>query len=393
MSILDITLVILIVTALLRGHELGFVRQAASTTGIIIGTIAGIFVQSRLVGLVHTPSSKTLMAMVVMTSFVMIFSTGGHLAGDLLRGHIDNTKRKRAIDRIDRISGAVAAFFTFMLIVWVAASVFKNVPDTTMQKQIRGSFIISQVQQLMPDVPGFVAKLGFLINPNAFPEVFTGLEPRIDTSRPLPSIGEFDDAVEAARKSVVKIEGVGCGGISQGSGFVAAKNLVITNAHVIAGVKQPIIVDGNGQHKATVVHFDPGIDLAILQTSDLQGEPLGIIADEQPSGVHAAVLGYPNGGDFMPLPATIIERFNAIGQNIYNQASVERDVYSVQAAVQHGNSGGPLIDKDGNVIGVMFAESTTNDAVGYALTTNALGALLASVQNSNVNMDTGSCTQ
>lgn len=393
MNLVDIILVVIAITAVLRGYEIGFVRQICSTAGIIIGTAAGVFVQTHLISLVHTPNAKTMMAIVIMTVFVMVFSMGGHLAGDMLRGHIDNSRRKRLIDRIDRISGGVGAFVTLVIVIWLAASLFKNVPDQTTQKQVRGSFVVSKISDLMPPVPSSVAKLGYFLNPNAFPEVFTGLEPRIDTNKPLPSIGDFDAIVTAARNSIVKIEGIGCGGITQGSGFVAEKNLVITNAHVVAGVKQPIIVDGAGQHKASTIYFDPSLDLAILRAEELGGEPLSINTEPQTNGSSGVVLGYPNGGDFTPLPATIIERFSAVGQNIYNQGSVDREVYSVKAAVEHGNSGGPLLGKDGKVMGVMFAESTTYNEIGYALTTPAVKWALDKAKTDTVSIDTGGCAQ
>jgi S1-C subfamily serine protease len=282
---------------------------------------------------------------------------------------------------------------TLLLIVWLSASIFSSVPMQGLQRQIRNSFIIAQLNKSLPPAPDVVAKLGHFIDPNSFPEVFTGLEPKIDTDAPLPSIGDLDSAVKQTRASVVKIEGAGCGGISQGSGFVADTKLVITNAHVIAGVEQPFIVDAAGRHKAKILWFDPDLDIAVLKAEGLAGKPLALSSGIAGNGTHGAVLGYPGGGDLTADPATILDSFRAVGRDIYNRGETERKVYSVKSTIEPGNSGGPVIDKDGVVIGLVFAESTTYDEVGYALTMDEVIEGLALARDRSQTVGTGSCTQ
>jgi len=179
----------------------------------------------------------------------------------------------------------------------------------------------------------------------------------------------------------------------EGSGFVIANDKIATNAHVIAGVAHPKVIDDNGIHATQVVWFDPDVDLAVLRVSDLAGKPLPVVAAEQPDGTAGVVLGYPGGGDFNAQPAAIISHFDAYGRDIYGQGTTVRDIYSVQAKIIPGNSGGPLVGTDGRVLGIVFATSTTYNNVGYALTGHQVADELAQAERSTTTYDTGSCSE
>lgn len=393
MNIIDVLIVLFFITALIRGVELGVVRQLFSTIGLFVGFFLGALLQGKLINLVHSPASKALLSLVIIVAAIGIFSTAGEYIGVLIRARIERAKRVRLLDKADRVLGSVVAGMTLLIVVWLSASVFSSAPLQGVQRQIRNSFIIAQLNKSLPPAPDVVAKLGHFIDPNNFPEVFTGLEPRIDTDAPLPSIGELDAAVQRVRASVVKIEGAGCGGVSQGSGFVADKSLVVTNAHVIAGVAAPYVIDAAGRHKAQVIWFDPDLDIAVLKANDLAGEPLVMSSGIAENGTHGAVIGYPGGGDLAAHPATILDSFKAVGRDIYNQGKTERKVYSVKSTIEPGNSGGPVIDQNGVVIGLVFAESTTYDEVGYALTTDKVIESLGLARDRSQTAKTGSCTQ
>jgi S1-C subfamily serine protease len=206
-------------------------------------------------------------------------------------------------------------------------------------------------------------------------------------------MGELNGAVNATKASVVKIEGKGCGGIVEGSGFVAAADNVVTNAHVVAGVTNPLIIDTKGTHKATIVYFDSDLDIAVLRATGLAGQPLKLNATTAPEGTPGVVLGYPGGGDFSARAAAVIESFSARGRNIYNQGETQRAIYSIKSPVEEGNSGGPLINKNGEVIGVIFAKSTTYDNLGYALMAQAVASDLAQAQGRTQAVSNGNCAQ
>ena len=232
-----------------------------------------------------------------------------------------------------------------------------------------------------------------MIDPNGFPQVFTGLEPSLPTNTPLPNLGSLTAAVQKDRASVVKIEGRGCGGIVEGSGFVASSGFVVTNAHVVAGVANPVVLDANGEHATEVVWFDPNFDLAVLRVSGLAGKPLDIDTAHAPNGTASVVLGYPGGGPFSAAPATVLSDFTAVGRNIYGQGATSRDVYGIKATVIPGNSGGPLVNRSGAVIGVVFAESTTYNQVGYALATPQVVTELHQAEARNTPVGTGQCAE
>ncbi len=393
MNLIDVCIILFFITSLIRGVELGVLRQAFSTIGLIAGLFLGVFIQGKVIHLAHTPAIKALLALVIIATCIGVLSAGCEYVGMLLRQRIERAKRLKLLDRADRAVGSIVAGVTLLVTVWLIAAIFTNVPIQALQRQTRSSVIIAQMNKSLPAAPQIVTKLGHLIDPNGIPNVFAGLEPKIDTSTPLPSIGDLDSAVTQDRDSVVKIEGVSCGGISEGSGFVADTGMVVTNAHVVAGVKQPYVIDANGKHSTSVIWFDPNLDLAVLRTSNLSGRPLAMLGAPVDAGTPAAALGYPGGGGFTAKPATVLDSFNARGRDIYNQGETERGVYSIKADIKPGNSGGPLIDKNSQVIGIVFAESTTYDKVGYALAMNQVIDEFNQAKNNHQTVGTGSCTE
>ncbi|HYH75406.1 MAG TPA: MarP family serine protease [Candidatus Saccharimonadales bacterium] len=391
MNILDVVIILLFITAILRGIDRGLVRQFFATLGLVAGLFLGSFIQGWLVQYADNAVQKASLILGILIGCVVSLAMVGEYVGGIVKGKIDQVHLYR-INKADRIAGAGVGGLTLLFIVWLGAALLINAPLTSIQQQIKGSFIISTLNKTLPPAPTLVASIGNVIDPNGFPDVFTGLEPKIDTNTPLPSIGELDNAVQASRVSVVKVEGEACGGVSDGSGFIADTGLVVTNAHVIAGVDTPFVIDAEGRHKASVLWFDKDLDLAIVRANGLAGEPLPIDSTTAPVGTPAAVLGYPGGGDFTAEPATILESFNAEGRDIYGQGESIRQIYSVRANVQPGNSGGPMVDAEGEVVGVVFAESTEYDQVGYALTMEAVLAALNQAKDQNTVVDTGYCT-
>lgn len=390
MNWFDVVIVIAVAAALLRGVQVGFVRQFCSTCGFFLGLFLGILIEGKVITLVSSPLGKSMVALAIVLGCALAGMAVGEFGGLMLKHKVRN---KHYADRADSIFGAALGAITLLLTVWICAAIFHNVPSDTWQRGLRGSRLLALLNDSLPPAPTLVSRLGHLIDPNGFPQVFIGMEPRLETDQPLPDLGAFASTVEAVRPSIVKIEGEGCGGIVEGSGFVAGNSLVITNAHVVAGVKKPVVVDTQGAHKATPVWFDPDLDLAILRVQGLRGKPLPLKEGTAANNTDVVVLGYPGGGGFDAEPAVILESFTALGRDIYNQGETERVVYSVKANVREGNSGGPLIDKDGSVIGVVFAESSNYNKVGYALTTNRVIQELQASQNKTDAISTGNCAQ
>ncbi len=390
MNWLDVFIVLFLVASVIRGTEVGFVRQFFSTIGFFGGLFFGAWLDSKLTGVGHTADERAVLALAVTLGSALLLMTGGEYIGWRLKFKLSES---RIVDRFDRVLGSVLAGITLLAAVWLGAAIFRDLPSGFAQKEIRTSRVVSILNHTLPASPKLLTELGRLLDPNGFPQVFAGLEPAPKANAPLPDIGALNAAVLADEPSIVKVEGQGCGGVVEGSGFVVAPNEVVTNAHVVAGVKHPFVQDGNGTHKTTVVSFDPNLDLAILLTSNLAGKPLKTNGNTVPAGTAAAVAGYPGGGGFTAIPAAVLDNFIATGRNIYNQGETERQIYSVKSDIEEGNSGGPLITQDGSVIGVVFAKSTSYNQVGYALDMQAVGHNIDQAQGKTAAVSTGNCAE
>jgi S1-C subfamily serine protease len=391
-NLIDVLIVAGVVLAVFRGKDIGFVRQFCSTAGFFVGLFLGALLQSHTVTLGHSEVSKAMITITTTLGSALVFMGLGEYLGVRLKLSIRFGKLTQ-LNRADNALGSVLAAFTLLLVIWLSANIFASVPSSGLQKAINRSKIVAALTDHLPAAPGVIAGLGKLIDPNGFPQVFTGREPVPQTTDVAPSLAGFDAAIDQTKASVVKIEGQGCGGIVEGSGFVVGDGLVATNAHVVAGINRPYISDENGTHRAYAVWFDPDLDFAVLRTTGLAGNPLAFDTTKHDTGTRAAVLGYPGGGPFDVESAVILDQFIATGRNIYGQGETEREVYEVNAHIIPGNSGGPLITKDGKVIGVVFAESTTYDHVGYTLTAKRALAEINQAEQRNSAVSTASCAE
>jgi S1-C subfamily serine protease len=201
--------------------------------------------------------------------------------------------------------------------------------------------------------------------------------------------------VTDARPSIVKVVGTapGCGKVLEGSGFVFAKDRVMTNAHVVGGVREPTVqVGGKGRlHDAKVVLYDWQRDIAVLDVPGLNAPALSFATSDARSKDDAIVAGFPENGGFDVRAARVRGRIEASGPDIYHRGTVHRDVYSLYATVRQGNSGGPLLTPDGKVAGVVFAKSLDDANTGYALTSDEVTPDAAAGRTADQQVDTQGC--
>ncbi len=388
--ILDILIILFGITAIFRGRDIGFVRQIFSTVGFFGGLFIGAAIEPHTIQLAHTAITRGLVTIFTTLGSALILLTVGEYIGLRLKHRVLLAKQ---INSYDNAFGAVLGVASLLFSVWLTAAVVTALPFASLQSTIKSSRIISYLDRSLPGAPNVIADLGHLIDPNGFPQVFIGSEPIPRGDIHLPSLGEMEPAVNKDKDSIVKVAGQGCGGIVEGSGFVVGKNLVATNAHVVAGISHPYVEDSNGSHGGTVIWFDPNLDFAVLRVSNLAGGPLPIASEPAASGTQAAVVGFPGGGAFNAGPAAVMDSFTASGRNIYGNGATDRDVYEIKANVIPGNSGGPLIDKSGAVIGVVFAESTAYNHVGYALTTPAVIREINQAASKGQPVSSGQCAE
>jgi len=386
---IDLLIVVIVISSVIRNWGSGFVRQLFSVVGFFVGLFLGRYIEIFTLKLVHTPTSRAIVTIITILGVALLGLTAGEYVGLKLKA---KSLRSR-FNNVDNGLGTILTAITVLLLVWLTASVIINLPATKLKADIKKSSIIADLNKIMPPAPNIISDLGKLIDPNGFPDVFIGSEPIPKSNVNLPSLGDLSSAVKKDQDSVVRIQGLGCGGIISGSGFVVRNDLVATNAHVVAGIASPIVEDSNGRHRAEVISFDPNLDLAVLKVSGLAGKPLNIDLSNINSGMPGAVLGYPGGGPFNAGPAAVMEEFDAIGQNIYGNQKTERDVYEIQATVIPGNSGGPLIEENGSVMGVVFAKSTTYSYVGYALAMQKVATEINKAAISDSQVSTNQCAE
>jgi S1-C subfamily serine protease len=233
-----------------------------------------------------------------------------------------------------------------------------------------------------------------VLDRSGFPQVMSPFEAEKPASvaRPDPAVANLP-AVARARTSIVKVLGSApsCGKDIEGSGFVYAPGKVMTNAHVVGGTSTLRVQQADGRtYSAHVVLFDPRRDVAVLDVPSLQVPALSFVSDGA-AGDSAIVAGYPQNGPFTVGAARIREQITATGQDIYSNGNVRRQVFSLYAIVQQGNSGGPLLTTDGRVYGVVFAKSLEDKNTGYALTADEVSSDAQSGLGTTMPVRTGAC--
>ena len=348
--------------AAVNGFRRGAALQLTAYAGLLMGLLAGALLAPAVAGLVASPLSQAVVAIVVLFSLAGI----GDAIGWVIGSKFWALARQSVFGVADSVAGSFVALVAVLLATWFVGFNLVNGPVPSVSRQIRSSAIIRGLDSFLPRPPSLLAEVRQFLNRFGFPEVFADLPPAPGSPVDVPK--NIRGIVNAAAGSTVQIVGQACGAVQEGSGFVAADHYVITNAHVVGGVRSPQVRQSGGAQIGVTVLFDPSLDIAVLYVHHTPGRPLDLDPDEVDRGTQGAVLGYPGGGPFDPEPAAVRRELHAVGRDIYGNAVVERDVYELQADVRPGNSGGPFVLKSGKVVGVVFAASTTEGDVGYALT-------------------------
>lgn len=389
MDWLDICIILVALISIRRGFQVGFLRQLASTVGFVGGLFAGSFIANMLSPHIGSANFNVFISfgLPVLCAFICM------TLAEIIAFHAKRRVESQTIHSIDGVFGSGMALITLCIGLWLASTLLLLGPSSGLQRQLQHSAIITGLNKHLPSANQLITSLNKLIDPNTAPQVFAGQEPSPDATYPAPNLGQFGTALANSRQSIVKVEGLGCGGIVNGSGFVYAKNRVATNAHVIAGVQNPKVTDSNGTHGTRVVWFDRDNDLAVLEADNLAGQPLRTQKDVQAPGTAILLAGFPGGGDFTTQTGVVLDNFNALGRDIYGQGRTMRHVYALQSQIVKGNSGGPVLNTNGYVIGIVFATSTTYNNVGYALTMSQVADSLRTAATSSVSKDTGTCSE
>jgi len=390
--VIDLLIVVLALLFAANGFRQGLILSVASFVGFFGGAVLG----SQLAGPVANAVSTSLFAQVFLALLVVL---GVAFLGQLGAVRVGQRLRQRLTWRparhADAVLGAVVSALAVLLVAWMIATPLASSAFPNLAREVRESTLVGAVDQSVPSpVRSLYDSLRELIDRRGLPDVLDPLTPTIVMDVPTPDPDLVDDPiVVAASEAVVKVTGVApdCSRRVDGSGFVYAEDRVMTNAHVLAGVREPQVSVSGQELDATPVFVDELLDVAILAVPDLDVTPLAFATVAVETGDDAIITGYPGGGPLYVGAARIRDRALIAGPDFRDTTTVEREVYSLRGEVRAGNSGGPLLDTDGTVLGVVFASAVDDPSTGYALTAGAVSQAAAEGVAARQGVGTGDC--
>ncbi|SDC41830.1 Colicin V production protein [Geodermatophilus telluris] len=392
MSLVDLVLVALALVFAFSGFRQGLLVSATSFLGFLGGAVLGAQlsgpVADRLDG---SPVTRVFAALVVVLA--------GALLGQVLAGAVGRAVRRRVTwepaEVVDAVAGAVVSAVAVLLVAWMVATPLATAPFPAVAGQVRNSALVQAVDRAVPDsVRAVYDSLREAIDRRGLPDVLDPLTPTQAREVEVPDEAlRSSPVVGRVQGSVVKISGVApsCSRQIDGSGFVYARERVMTNAHVLAGVGDPVVLAEGEEYAATPVYVDEEIDVAVLAVPGLPQVPLAFAPEPVTTGDDAIIMGYPGGGDLFVGPARVRDRGDISGPDFRNAQTVEREVYALFGEVRAGNSGGPLFDPAGQVLGVVFASAIDDPSTGYALTAEQVASAARQGAAGTAPVDTGPC--
>lgn len=387
--ILDLLLVLMLIASVVNGYRSGLIRSLSGILGVVAGGIAAFFVVPLVGAWVPEPEWRTPATLGAALLLVIMGLSAGSSVGHAIRRRAHRTKLRV----VDRVLGAVATAVASALVASMLAFSIGSLGVPFLSPAIASSTVIRVIDGLTPDpVKSFLAQLRSIAVQEGLPrivEAFTG---------PTPGIPDFDTnnpALSVAAQSVVRITGTAyaCGQSQSGTGFVVAQDRIVTNAHVVAGVTEPVVESPAGEAlQGEIVYFDPVNDLAVIAVNGLSAPPLQL-SSNLAAGSRAVANGYPFGGPFDSDAAEVISVGTLSVADIYGQDPSPRQVYTLASDVQQGESGGPLLSETGLVAGVIFAKAATTPNVGYALAMEEVEPVAIQAAALGAPVSSGSCVR
>lgn len=393
---IDLLLAVVLFGYAVSGFRQGLVVSVLSLLGFLGGGALAMWGLPKLLEQWLTPQTADLQRVAVIVVGVLAAASIGQALGVAVGARMRSHVRARPARLLESALGAVASVAAVCILVWLIAGALRGGPAPSLSRAIGRSRIVTAIDQVVP--PGgarVFAGFRTLLDAEGFPRVFEGFGPeRIRAVQPPDRAVANTAGVRAAARSVVKVTGLAssCSRGQEGSGWVVAPGRVVTNAHVVAGVERPqVIVGGVGRsYSGRVVVFDPVKDLAVIDLPALRAPALRVGRDLRRDAT-AVVAGFPLDGPYRLDSARVRDVLTARGEDIYGRRESVRRVYSLYAKVQPGNSGGPLLSRDGEVVGVVFAKSLDDERTGYALTATEAAPVLAAARAAAQPVDVGGC--
>ena len=392
MSVVDWVLLGAVIIFAWAGWRQGFVAGLLSFAGFLGGGIAAALL---LPDVIASYFSEGIVRALILIGAVLICALIGQsltsILGRMLRAAITWTPVKY----IDNAAGAALNVLALAVIVWIIATAIAMLPVSQTTTMVQQSKVVTTLDAIVPNqVRDVFIQLRDVVGEGSLPRVFSSISevvgPEVKApSEQLTTVG----AIARASNSVVRISGSTdtCKTTLTGSGFFISEGVVLTNAHVVAGVVDPEVELGSERWPATVVFFDPRLDIAALQVDSSFVPSLSLQTIPPISGDDAAAIGYPGGTDLTVIPVRIRALIDARGDDIYGKSGVERKVISFRGTVIPGDSGGPLVSTKGEVLGMVFGSGISYKSTGYAIAASELNTAVATGIASQTPVSTGTC--
>lgn len=387
MNILDIGILLLALVALLDGFRQGLLLTFGRYAGLLLGLLVGAALASRVVLLIDETHSE--LRLLLALALVFFAAAIGHRLGSALAAPVRTAASRFPVTgAVDSLLGAVLSTAVLLAATWLIALSIDRGPNNTAAQLIQQSEVVRRLDAFAPSPPAFITDFEQAIADQLGPDVFVGLEPSLPSAATLDPSSASTPGVLVAAESVVRLEGRGCGGLLIGSGFPISSDQILTNAHVVAGTRTTVVrISGGRVLPGKVVLFDSERDVAVVEVPGLHATPF-TFTDAQ-RGTTGAAIGYPGGGPERIVPAVVDGTITARGKDIFGEANANRDVFVIDADVEPGNSGGPLVNRAGEAVGMVFARSLSEANKGFALTPAEIQPDLQSLADGSPILDSG----
>ncbi|CAM4004256.1 MarP family serine protease [Smaragdicoccus niigatensis] len=367
-GLLDLAIVLIAIIAATSGWRHGAVASFMAFVGVLAGAYAGIEIAPHVLTHIDQGRARLVVGIFLIVALVIL----GELVGMVIGGYARNVIRTPIARAVDSSVGAVLQAAAVLFAAWLLAIPLTGSSQPEIAAAVRGSEVLQQVDKIAPQWVKEIPKdFEGLLDTSGLPDIIGpfGSTPIATVEKPDAAI-LTSPVVRQLQNQVLRIRGTAhsCQRALEGSGFVIARERVMTNAHVVAGTDYVAVDTSNGPLDAKVVLFDPETDVAILDVPGLTQAPLAVAPSPAETGQDAIVLGYPGGGDYTASAARVRETLDLTGPDIYRNNQVEREVYTVRGLIRQGNSGGPLVDTKGRLLGVVFGAAVDNSDTGFVLT-------------------------
>lgn len=390
-NVVDLSIVAVAVLAAVLGWRSGALPQVLGLAGAAAGVALVILLVPAAGAALDSldPPVRAFLAFGGAFLVVALAEALGSTLGAALRDRLG----RGVANRLDAALGALFGIAQALVLAWLVGGLLATGPIPSLASEAQRSLAVRSLLGALPPPSEVAGELGSLIDASGLPQAFSGLEPPPAPAVPVPGSAEAQRIAAAAIASVVRVDAQACGQLFTGTGFAVAPNFIVTNAHVVAGTSGvALTADATGRRgRGTVVFFDPELDVALVRTPDLVMRPLAFAPEAPGRGTVGVALGHPNGGALTVIPAAVSAEIRASGRDLYATRTVVREILELRAPVEPGDSGGPFVLGDGSVGGVVFAQSRTDEGVGYALDPLAVADRVMPLLGRTAAADTGAC--